>query len=74
LPWDMSSRGKYSKGVVCLLEEASLGEGEEVFIVSEDKSKESILEKTFGIWEDLPDFLKKVRENAEKRIKGLRID
>ncbi|HDO21277.1 MAG TPA: DUF104 domain-containing protein [Nitrospirae bacterium] len=67
-------KGKFVDGAVRLLEDFRLDENEEVYIIVEGKEEKSILEETFGIWVDDPDYLEKLREESGIRIKRLGIN
>lgn len=67
-------KGKFVDGAVRLLEDFRLNENEEVYIIVEGKEEKSILEETFGIWIDEPDYLEKLREESGIRIKRLGIN
>lgn len=66
-------KGRYINGAVRLLEEFRFKENEEVYIIVEGKEEKGILEDTFGIWIDEPDYLEKLREESEERVKALGI-
>lgn len=67
-------KGKYVDGAVRLLEDYSLNENADVYIIIEEKEEKNLLEETFGIWIDEPDYLEKLREAGEDRIKRLGIN
>lgn len=67
-------KGRYIDGAVRLLEDLRLNENADVYIIVEEKEEKNILEETFGIWVDEPDFLEKLREESEMRIKRLGIN
>jgi hypothetical protein len=64
-------KGKYIDGAVRLLEDYSLNENADVYIIIEEKEEKNLLEETFGIWIDEPEYLEKLREAGEDRIKRL---
>ncbi len=66
-------KGRYVDGAVRLLEEFRFKENEEVYIIVEGKEEKSILEEAFGIWIDEPNYIEKLREESEERIKALEI-
>jgi len=67
-------KGRYVDGAVRLLEDLRLNENADVYIIVEEKEEKNILEETFGIWVDEPDYLEKLREESEMRIKRLGIN
>lgn len=67
-------KGRYIDGAVRLLEDLRLNENADVYIIVEEKEEKSILEETFGIWVDEPDYLDKLREESKMRIKRLGIN
>jgi AF2212-like len=67
-------KGKYIDGAVRLPEDYSLNENADVYIIIEEKEEKNLLEETFGIWIDEPDYLEKLREAGEDRIKRLGIN
>lgn len=67
-------KGRYVDGAVRLLEDLRLNENADVYVIVEEKEEKSILEETFGIWVDEPDYLEKLREESEMRIKRLGIN
>jgi predicted DNA-binding antitoxin AbrB/MazE fold protein len=66
-------KGRYVDGAVHLLEEFGLKENEEVYIIVEGKEEKGILEETFGIWIDEPDYLEKLRKKSEERVRAFGI-
>ena len=67
-------KGRYVDGAVRLLEDLRLNENADVYIIVEEEEEKNILEETFGIWVDEPDYLEKLREESEMRIKRLGIN
>ncbi len=69
-------KGKYVDGAVHLLEDfsLSLNNNTDVYVIVEEKGEKSVLEETFGIWVDEPDYLEKLRKESEIRIKRLGIN
>jgi hypothetical protein len=66
-------KGRYFDGAVHLIEEFGLKENEEVYIIVEGKEEKGILEDSFGIWIDEPDYLEKLRKESEERVRALGI-
>jgi hypothetical protein len=66
-------KGKYVDGVIRLPEGFKLDENADVYLIIEEKKEKNLLEETFGIWIDEPDYLKKLREESETRINVLGI-
>jgi len=67
-------KGKYINGTVRLAEDFRLDEDADVYLIIEEKEEKDILEETFGIWIDEPDYLEKLREESETRIKAIGIN
>lgn len=67
-------KGKYANGVIRLLEDYRLNEDADVYLIVEEKEKKNLIEDSFGIWIDEPDYLEKLREESEERIKRLGIN
>lgn len=67
-------KGKYVAGVVRVPEDFKLDENADVYLIVEEKEEKNLLEETFGIWIDEPDYLERLREESEARIKGLGIN
>lgn len=67
-------KGKYVGGVVRLPEDFKFEENADVYLIVEEKEEKNLLEETFGIWIDEPDYLERLREESETRIKVLGID
>lgn len=67
-------KGKYIDGVIRLPEGIELEENADVYLIVEGKKGENILDETFGIWIDEPDFLEKLRKESEIRIKALGVN
>jgi hypothetical protein len=66
-------KGKYVGGVIRLPEGFKLDEDADVYLIVEEKKEKNLLEETFGIWIDEPDYLEKLREESETRIKAIGI-
>ncbi len=62
---------KYSKGIIKLSGKHNLPEGKELYVVVEENEKTDILDETFGIWMDTSDYLDRMRNESENRIKTL---
>lgn len=67
-------KGKYVGGVVCLPEVFKFDENADVYLIVEEKEEKNLLEETFGIWIDEPDYLEKLRAESETRIRRLGIN
>lgn len=67
-------KGKYMNGAVCLPEGFRVNKDADVYLIIEEKEEENILEEAFGIWIDEPNYLEKLREESEIRIKALGIN
>ena len=67
-------KGKYVEGSIRLLEDLKLSENTYVYVIIEEKEAEDILEESFGIWVDGPDYLEKLREESETRIRNLGVN
>ena len=64
-------KAKYSGGIIKLGTKYHISEGKELFVVVEKGNKGSILDETFGLWMDTPDFLENIRNESEDRMKSL---
>lgn len=64
-------KGKYVGGVVFLPEGFKLDENADVYLIVEEKEEMNLLEETFGIWIDEPDYLEKLRTESQTRIRRL---
>jgi len=67
-------KGKYIGGTVRLPEDFKFEENADVYLIVEEKEEKNLLEETFGIWIDEPNYLEKLREESEIRIKALGIN
>ncbi|MBE0427830.1 MAG: DUF104 domain-containing protein [Nitrospirae bacterium] len=65
-------KGKYVGGVIRLPEDFKMGENADVYLIVEEKEEKNILEETFGIWIDEPDYLERFRGESEARTKALK--
>lgn len=67
-------KGKYVGGVIRLPEGVEMEENADVYLIVEGEKGKNLLDETFGIWIDEPDFLEKLREESEIRIKAIGIN
>lgn len=67
-------RGKYVEGSIRLLEDLKLNENSDVYVIVEEGEAEDILGESFGIWVDAPNYLEKLREETETRLKKLGVN
>lgn len=70
----LKDKGKYVGGVICLPEDFKLDENADVYLIVEEKEAKNLLEETFGVWVDEPDYLERLRKESEARLKGLGIN
>jgi len=67
-------KGKYADGVIRLPEDIRPRDDAEVYVIIEEREEKNLLEETFGIWIDEPDYLEKLRAESETRIRRLGIN
>jgi len=67
-------RGKYVDGAIRLLDDIRLDGNVDIYVIIEEREEENIIEESFGIWIDSDDYLERLRDESETRMKELGIN
>ena len=67
-------RGKYVDGAIRLLDDIRLDDNVDIYVIIEAREEENIIEESFGIWIDSDDYLERLRDESETRMKELGIN
>ena len=67
-------KGKYVDGAIRLLDDIRLDGNVDIYVIIEEREEENIIEESFGIWIDSDDYLERLRDESETRMKELRIN
>ncbi len=62
-------RGKYVDGAIRLLDDIRLDGNVDIYVIIEEREEENIIEESFGIWIDSDDYLERLRDESETRMK-----
>ena len=67
-------KGKYVDGAIRLLDDIRLDGNVDIYVIIEAREEENIIEESFGIWIDSDDYLERLRDESETRMKELGIN
>ncbi len=67
-------KGKYVDGAIRLLDDIRLDGNVDIYVIIEEREEENIIEESFGIWIDSDDYLERLRDESETRMKELGIN
>ena len=67
-------KGKYVDGAIRLLDDIRLDDNVDIYVIIEAREEENIIEESFGIWIDSDDYLERLRDESETRMKELGIN
>ena len=67
-------KGKYVDGAIRLLDDVRLEGNVDIYVIIEEREEENIIEESFGIWIDSDDYLERLRDESETRMKELGIN
>jgi len=67
-------KGKYVDGAIRLLDDIRLDGNVDIYVIIEEREEDNIIEESFGIWIDSDDYVERLRDESETRMKELGIN